>query len=219
MFAWKGKTAVITGASSGIGASILIDLAKLGVNVIGIGRRKDRIEALAAKNKDAKGKIHVLECDVSNPKSIQAAFDWIEANIGNINIWINNAGTWRSNQLTSDNLKDEEIIETINTNFTGLALCCRKAVKLIERTGEDGYVINIGSLAGQISASMSQANFGTNVYAGTKHAVANLTDVLRLELASKPGNKIRVSVSEQVYECLKILKTLCLPIECQSWCS
>lgn len=194
MFPWTGKTAVVTGASAGIGSSILVDLAKSGVNVIGLARRKDRIEALAAKNKNTKGKIQAFECDVSDPKSIQATFDWIETHIGKIHIWINNAGAWRANKLTSNDLTDEEIISTINTNYTGLALCCRKAVKLMEKTGEAGYIINIGSVAGKISADTNQANFGTNVYAGTKHAVANLTDVLRLELVMKPGNKIRVAV-------------------------
>lgn len=195
MFLWTGKTAVVTGASAGIGAAILIDLANKGVNVVGLARRKDRVEALAAQNKSAKGKIRAFECDVSDPKSIQAAFDWIAANVGPIHVWINNAGSWRANQLTNDALKDEEVIDTINTNFTGLALCCRKAVKAIQKSGEDGYIINIGSVAGKISANSTQANFGTNVYAATKHAVANLTEVLRLELIPKPGNKIRVSVS------------------------
>lgn len=193
---WVGKNAVVTGASSGIGAAITISLAKAGVNVIGLARRKDRVEALADQTKGAKGKVHALACDVSDPKSIDAAFEWIEKTIGTIHIWINNAGVWRSKNLTNDELKDEDIINTINTNFTGLVLCSRKASRLMEKNGEPGYVINVNSIAGQLSPSAGLVEFGVNVYSGTKHAVSNVTDVLRLELAIKPKNSIRVSVSK-----------------------
>lgn len=192
---WVGKNAVVTGASSGIGAAITISLAKAGVNVIGLARRKDRVEALADQTKGAKGKVQALACDVSDPKSIDAAFEWIEKTIGTIHIWINNAGVWRSKNLTNDELKDEDIINTINTNFTGLVLCSRKAARLMEKNGEPGYVINVNSIAGQLSPSAGLVEFGVNVYSGTKHAVSNVTDVLRLELAIKPKNSIRVSVS------------------------
>ncbi|XP_063695619.1 farnesol dehydrogenase-like [Culicoides brevitarsis] len=193
MFPWIGKTAVVTGASSGIGAAIVLDLAKHGVNVVGLARRKDRVEALAAAHKDFKGKITAHECDVSDPKSIKKTFEWLESSVGKVHIWINNAGVWRANQLSGDKLTDEEIIEQINTNFTGLALCSRKAVKMMQKHGEESYVINIGSLAGQISGNISQAQFGTNVYAATKHAVKNLSEILWYELMSKPNNNIRVS--------------------------
>ncbi|XP_063709246.1 farnesol dehydrogenase-like [Culicoides brevitarsis] len=190
---WIGKTAVVTGASSGIGAAILVALAKAGVNVIGLARRKDRIEALAEQNKSAKGKIHSFACDVTDPKSIDAAFDWIEKTFGTFHVFINNAGIWRCNQLTNDALKDSEIIDTVNTNFTGLVLCSRKAVKLMQKNNEAGYIININSIAGQISACGFMAELGTNVYQATKHGVTNISEILRLELALKPENKIKVS--------------------------
>lgn len=198
---WLGKNAVVTGASAGIGAAIAVSLAKAGVNVIGLARRKDQVEALADQIKGAKGKIQALVCDVSDPKSVDVAFEWIEKNIGTVNIWINNAGIWRYNKLTSDELKDKEIIDTINTNFTGLVLCSRKAVKLMEKNGEPGYIINVNSIAGQTTAFAMRAEYGmmaecgTNVYSSSKHAVTNVTEVLRLELALKPNNAIRVSVS------------------------
>lgn len=191
---WVGKNAVVTGASAGIGAAILVSLAKAGVNVVGLARRKSRIETIAKQNRSARGKIQAFACDISDPKSIDSAFSWIEKNIGKVHIWINNAGIWHANKLTSDALKDEEIIDTISTNFTGLVLCSRKACKLMEKSGEPGYIININSVAGQLSASSTLAEFGTNVYAGSKHAAANVTDILRLELATKSNNKIRISV-------------------------
>lgn len=191
---WVGKNAVVTGASAGIGAAILVSLARAGVNVIGLARRKTLIENLAKQNRTAKGKIQAVACDVSDPMSIDFAFHCIEKTIGKIHIWINNAGVWRASKLTTDSLKDEDIIGTINTNLTGMVLCSRKACKFMEKGGEPGYLININSVAGKLSASVTLAEFGTNVYAGTKHAAANVTDILRIELTSKPNNKIRVSV-------------------------
>ncbi|XP_063709247.1 farnesol dehydrogenase-like [Culicoides brevitarsis] len=189
---WIGKTAVVTGASAGIGASILCSLADHGINVIGLARRKTPIEALAKQNA-GKGKILALSCDVSDPKSIEAVFRYIERNIGPIHIWINNAGIWRASKLTNEALRDDEVIATINTNLTGLVLCSRKAVRLMEKNDEPGYLININSVAGMLSASNTLAEMGTNVYAGTKHAAANITEILRIELAAKSHNKIRVS--------------------------
>lgn len=191
---WVGKNAVVTGASAGIGAAIVVSLAKAGVNVLGLARRKTLIEALAKQNRSAKGKIQALTCDVSDPTSIDYAFHYVEKNLGKIHIWINNAGVWHSNKVTSDALTDEDIIGTINTNLTGMVLCSRKACKLMEKGGEPGYLININSVAGKLSASTTLAEFGTNVYAGSKHAAANVTDIIRIELTSKPNNKIRVSV-------------------------
>lgn len=192
---WIGKIAVVTGASSGIGAQILVDLAEIGVNVIGLARRKDRVEALANEHKTAKGKIIPMACDVSDPLSIDAVFAQIEKEFGKIHIWINNAGIWRSKKLTDETLCDADIIQTINTNFTGLVLCSRKAVNLMKKSNENGYIININSIAGQLSASMNMAEYGTNVYAGTKHAVTNVTEILRYETSAVNDNKIRFTVS------------------------
>ncbi|XP_063695753.1 farnesol dehydrogenase-like [Culicoides brevitarsis] len=190
---WIGKTAVVTGASSGIGAAILVALAKAGVNVIGLARRKDRIEALAEQNKSAKGKIHSFACDVSDPKSIDAAFDWIEKTFGTFHVLINNAGIYRCNKLINPSLKDSEIIDTVNTNFTGLVLCSRQALKFLQKNDEAGYIININSIAGQTSANGMMAEHGINVYMSTKHAVTSITEILRLELAAVPNNKIKIS--------------------------
>lgn len=109
---WIGKVAVVTGASAGIGAVVSKDLVTAGLIVIGLARRVDRIEvnniqniifsvllvlvlfqALKADlNEDVRDQLHAYKCDVSQEKSIQEAFEWIEKKFGVIHILINNAG-------------------------------------------------------------------------------------------------------------------------------
>lgn len=199
METWNKTVAIVTGASSGIGAQVAIDLATAGIEVIGLARRCHLIEKLALNNKDTKGKIIPLECDLRSPDSISRAFEWIDEHFHNkIRILINVAGIWHASQITGDKLQDKEIVDTINTNFTGLVLCARKAFKLIEKTKEDGYIINISSILGYLTATSEMSMSGINVYAGAKHAVNNFTEVLRYEAANKADNKIRVTVS--IYE-------------------
>lgn len=90
---WKGKIAVVTGASAGIGAATVKDLAKAGVTVVGLARRKQRVEDLKKDVDVAAAKlIHGYECDVSKEESVKAAFKWIDSTFGGVNILINNAG-------------------------------------------------------------------------------------------------------------------------------
>lgn len=92
---WRNKTAVVTGASAGIGKAILESLVKAGVNVVGLARRSERIEALAKDLERFPGKVYACKCDVSDIESIKSAFKWIEENVGLINILVNNAGIVR----------------------------------------------------------------------------------------------------------------------------
>lgn len=87
----KGRVAVVTGASAGIGADVVKQLATKGIIVVGLARRKERVEQLA-KEVGSKGKIHALKCDVANDKQVNEVFDWIDKNLGGITILINNAG-------------------------------------------------------------------------------------------------------------------------------
>lgn len=87
---WKGKIAVVTGASVGIGEAIVKDLANKGITVIGLARRPEKIEEYAKELSE--GQIFSYKCDVSDLESIKSAFHWIEEKFGVINILINNAG-------------------------------------------------------------------------------------------------------------------------------
>lgn len=194
---WAGKVAVVTGASAGIGAAIVEELAKYKINVVGLARRKDRIEQLAKENKNLPGKIYAVECDVTKTESITAAFNWIEKNLGGVDILVNNAGTFRKAEALDLSVPDESFTLTIETNLTGLLLCTRKAYKLMQNRPL-GYIININSIAGHMSAGALPSSFGLNIYGATKHAVTNATEVFRLELAAAENRNIRVSVSKSL---------------------
>ena len=87
--------AVVTGASAGIGADIVKQLACRGVIVVGLARRKERVDELA-KQVGNKGKIHSVKCDISDEERVAEAFEWVDKNLGAISILINNAGIVRS---------------------------------------------------------------------------------------------------------------------------
>jgi NADP+-dependent farnesol dehydrogenase len=89
---WRGKVAVVTGASAGIGAAIVRDLSKNGITVIGLARRAEKIEEFASELPSDYGKVHGYCCDVSSLQSIKDAFKWIEEKFGFVNILVNNAG-------------------------------------------------------------------------------------------------------------------------------
>lgn len=139
---WTGKIAVVTGASAGIGAAIVKDLAKSGVIVIGLARRVKCVEALKKEVPTFAGNIHAYECDVSKESSILAAFQWIEKKFGGVNILVNNAGmTKHTTLLQSDN--SQASTDIVNTNILGLLFCTREPYKSMSKLGDYGYIINI----------------------------------------------------------------------------
>uniref|UniRef100_A0A6P7GYF6 Uncharacterized protein LOC114342219 n=1 Tax=Diabrotica virgifera virgifera TaxID=50390 RepID=A0A6P7GYF6_DIAVI len=100
---WVGKVAVVTGASSGIGAGIAKALVEKGVLVVGIARRIEKIEDLSRSLTDQSGKLFALRCDVAKEDDILRAFRWIADNVGHIHILVNNAGLTRPTNLVGKN--------------------------------------------------------------------------------------------------------------------
>ena len=101
---WEGKLAVVTGASSGIGAAIVKDLAIAGINVVGLARRVEKIEKIITELKEVTGKVYSHKCDVSDEVSVKSAFKWIEDTFGSIHILVNNAGIERLETMTLNSL-------------------------------------------------------------------------------------------------------------------
>jgi len=162
---WSGKTAIVTGASSGIGDAIVRDLVKHGINVIGLARRMVRLQKLRDQLRNEKGNVIPIKCDVSDKASIDAAFEQIEDRVGKLHILVNNAGILTSDEIFNDYKKSDEVMANIvNTNFLGLVRVSRKAYKLMKKSDDYGIIINIGSIAGH-NASME---FTMNVYPGKK---------------------------------------------------
>lgn len=190
---WKGKVAVVTGASAGIGAQVVVDLAKAGVIVIGLARRTDRVKALAADNPSISGQIHAYECDVGSIDSIVKAFKWIEEKFKVIHIIINNAGRSINAETLDLGVSHEQMKTTIDVNLTGLVVCTREAFRLMEKHEELGYIININSVLGHVSYEPRFA--GANVYSASKFGVTSHTEAVRLNLAHKGNTRIRVTVS------------------------
>lgn len=92
---WNGRVAAVTGASSGIGASICQELVKAGMIVCGLTRRKDKVEQLRLSLFGAEGQLNAVECDITNEQSVKQAYTWIEKTYGGIDLLINNAGVVR----------------------------------------------------------------------------------------------------------------------------
>lgn len=191
---WIGKTAVVTGASSGIGAAIVVDLAKAGVNVVGLSRRKERVKALQENlAATTTGKIYAIKCDLTQEEEIKSAFEWVEANLGGVDILVNNAGIINTmNLLDAENTS--KLRETIDTNVIAVAICSREAFKSMKKRDCSGHIIHINSCAGHKIPYFVGLYPSFNIYPATKFSVTAMTEVMRQEL-QQFGTKIKVTVS------------------------
>lgn len=173
------KTALITGATAGIGEACANILAQNGYRLILTGRRKDRLENVASQLvAKHNAQIHTLNFDVRNRAAVDEAIDSLPAEWKNIDLLVNNAGLAMGLASFEDGSIDHW--ETmIDTNIKGL-LYVSKAVlpQMIARN--TGHIINISSIAGKEVYSMG------NVYCASKHAVDALTRSMRLDLAKYP---------------------------------
>jgi len=179
----NGKIVLITGATSGIGEATAKAFAREGANLILIGRRKERLDNLAAELADKDGvKTLTRRLDVRDKNKVEEVINSLPDEWKKIDILVNNAGLGRGlNPLYEDNIDGWE--EMIDTNVKGLLYVTRFVVPgMVER--KSGHVINIGSIAGH------EAYKGGGVYCATKHAVTAITRSLRLDLL---GKGVRVS--------------------------
>uniref|UniRef100_A0A1Y1LM95 Dehydrogenase n=1 Tax=Photinus pyralis TaxID=7054 RepID=A0A1Y1LM95_PHOPY len=185
---WRGKVAVVTGASAGIGEAICEQLVNFGLNVVGLARRKELVEEIARKLQRGTntGKLYAYKADVSKEEDILEAFRWITENVGPVHILVNNAGIMRPGGLldgTSDGWK-----EIFDTNVLGLCVATREAIKIMRAHSIDGHVVHINSISGHTIEYFPNLN----VYPASKFAVTALTETLRQELNSV-GSKIKIT--------------------------
>uniref|UniRef100_A0A7G3AUN4 Putative dehydrogenase n=1 Tax=Lutzomyia longipalpis TaxID=7200 RepID=A0A7G3AUN4_LUTLO len=182
---WIGIVAVVTGASAGIGAAIVKDLAKAGMVVVGLARRAERVDDL--KNdlpEDVRQNLHSAKCDVMNEDEIVKVFAWITEKFGGVDVLVNNAGIIDTNTRLIDEGNSAIIRNTVNTNILGLIFCTREAFKSMKDRSVAGHIILMNSIAGHALPNMQYEfpEFNFNVYSGTKHAVTAITEGLRQEL-------------------------------------
>ena len=170
------KTAVVTGASRGIGAACAVALAKSGYNVIlGYKVNKERAEQLAEVLVSGYGVAAVpVQADVSNSSEAQALIDVAYRNFGAVDVLVNNAGI-AGYKLFTD-ITDEDWAQMIGVNLTGVFNCSRAAVKYMV-SQKSGSIVNISSMWGQVGASCEVH------YSAAKAGVIGLTQALAKELA------------------------------------
>ncbi|XP_011315383.1 dehydrogenase/reductase SDR family member 11-like [Fopius arisanus] len=181
---WSGKVAVVTGASGGIGAAIARELVRNGLIVAGLARRPEKIEELASTLEDQSGKLHAVECDVSQEESVISAFGWVKENLGRIDVLVNNAGITIETTLSEGRLEDWKAV--FDVNVLGLCLATREGLKIMRETGDEGLIVHVNSLAGERIPAVP----GFSVYPASKRALTALAQSLRHELV---GSKIRVT--------------------------
>ncbi len=181
---WTDSVALVTGASAGIGASIVRKLHAAGLRVAFCARRVDRIEALEAELGE---RAWAIPCDLRDEASIDSMFDAIRARWGGVTVLVNNAGLGHDAPLRTGTT--ELWREMLEVNVLALCICTREALKDM---GDRGHVIHISSMAGH------RVPGGSGVYSATKHAVKALTEGLRLELR-EAGSNVRVSAISPGY--------------------
>lgn len=184
---WVGKVAIVTGASSGIGAAVAESLVKQGLQVAALARREDRLVELAEKLSGQKGKLFPVKTDISNEEEILRAFKWIKENLGPIHILINNAGIGLPNSTATDG--DTEVWKKIYAvNVFGLSIATREAVRDMKANNVDGHIIHVNSVLGHKVILLP----GSGLYSSSKFAVTALAEILRLELGDQKS-KIKIT--------------------------
>ncbi len=179
MVSLKDKIVLITGASSGIGASCAQLFAQAGAHLILAARRLERVQELANQLKEQyQTPSHVLALDVCDRQAVDVTLSSLPDPWNNIDILINNAGLSRGlSKLHEGNIDDWE--EMLDTNVKGLLYMTRAVVPgMVQRQG--GHVVNIGSIAGRAAYP------GGNVYCASKAAVRAISDGLKQDLIGTP---------------------------------
>ncbi|XP_022085641.1 dehydrogenase/reductase SDR family member 11-like [Acanthaster planci] len=195
MLRWKGRVALVTGASSGIGQSTARALAKHGMKVVGCGRNIKPIEEDAKallEDSTVTGSLHAIKCDLTQEDEILAMFAEIKEKFGGVDVCISNAGLSHSGSINSRmgilNGETAKWRDMLDVNVLAVAICCREAVKQMEEKGAmDGQLLVTNSMSGHRLTSME-----THFYAATKHAVTALVEGIRRELRAKK-NHIRIA--------------------------
>ena len=186
----KGTTALVTGASSGIGEATARALAGHGAAVAVAARRGDRLDALVAAIEADGGRALAIETDITDREQAIAAVERTAAELGRLDVLINNAGVMLLGPAVDAPIEEWDRMVALNLN--GLLYVAHAATPHLLRAAEDGPrrvadLVNVSSVAGR------RATSGSGVYNATKFAVNAFTEALRQEVAER---HVRVSVIE-----------------------
>ena len=178
MFNLTGRVALVTGASSGLGAQFARALADNGAAVALVARRAQRLKDLQAAIEGKGGRAVAIEADVTDRAAMVRAFDEAEKAFGTVTILVNNAGVAQGAMRATD-VSPEEWRRVLSTDLDAVFYWAQEAARRILAAGKEGSIINLASVLGFGVAK------GTAAYAVAKAAVVQTTKALALELAFK----------------------------------
>jgi len=185
-----GSVALVTGASSGIGAATARALAAEGASVALVARRLDRLEELASEIGESGGRALPIEADVADLAAAESVVERTVSEYGSLDILVNNAGVMLLGPILDAPV--EEWQRMVDVNLLGLLYCAKAAIPQLLEAAENNPrgaadLVNVSSVAGRV------ARRGSGVYNATKHAVGAFSESLRQEVT---GRHVRVSLVE-----------------------
>jgi short-subunit dehydrogenase len=179
---WKGKLAIVTGASSGIGAATARQLARAGMQVVLVARRRERLDTLAEQIRMGGGAAHIIVADLTQESERARLFQEVTDQYGDVDILVNNAGLgWYG---YGDEMSWKTALEMLQVNVEAVVQLSLSFLSRM-RKRNTGHIINIGSISGSIPSQ------GIALYGATKSFLDNFTTALHRELA---GTHVHVSV-------------------------
>ena len=180
IFSVQNKTAIITGASSGLGVTFAEILATRGANVVLSARRIEKLNDLKDSFDSNHLSSHVVQCDVTDSAQVATMFSQAEEVFGRVDILVNNAGQIAEAGSVPENITDAMFEQTVKVNLMGLWYCCKEAGNRMLNDGKGGSIINLSSVAGLNGMRGMPA-----AYQATKGAVTNLTKSLAANWADR----------------------------------
>ena len=176
MMELRGRVAVVTGGTTGLGKAIALGLAAAGADVVASSRRMDQVEQVAKEIEALSRRALRVTCDVGVRRDVQVLHDAVMEEFGKVDILVNAAGI--THKAPAEDLKEEDWERVMNTNLTGTLRGCQVFGGTMARAGH-GRIINIASLSTYASFYQVAA------YSASKAAVASLTRSLAVELGKK----------------------------------
>jgi len=176
MFSLKGKVALVTGASQGIGRDTALAFSESGAKVAVAARNEEKLTALVAEIAAAGGEAFAVKMDVADAEHVKAGFKQVIEKFGRLDILVNNAAITRDGLAVR--MKADDWDAVIRTNLTGAHLCIQQALATMMRA-RAGRIINIASIVAQMG-NAGQAN-----YVAAKAGLIGLTKAIALEISSR----------------------------------
>ena len=177
LFDLKGKVALVTGGSSGLGVAFARGLARAGADVVVVSRRQELLDEVAADLQQFGGRATGMSCDITDEAAFEALFGRVVDEFGRLDILVNNAGYTDRSGLRHDLSSTRRIRSVVELDLMATLLGCRLAGQQMIKQGS-GVIINISSILGRVGSEFRAAS-----YHAAKGGVDALTRVLALEYA------------------------------------